>query len=196
MSGLLLAPGDLRREHWRVRPVALSTAQRMVAQYHYARGGSNTAVACFGLFHWTRTFWDDDCYGVTWWLPPTVAAARSVCADHPERVLALSRMVIAPGAPRNAATFLLARSVKALDARWTHLVTYADEWRGHTGGVYKAANWRYVGRTEPEWVYVRDGRMMGPKRGPVTYSHEEMIAAGYVVAGKYAKHKYVLERAS
>jgi len=190
----LLSPGDLRKASWLVRPVALDTAQRMVERYHYAHGGSNTAVACHGLFHRERSFWDADCYGVAWWLPPTRAAAVATHPDNPGGVLALTRLVIHPGAPRNAATFLLARSVKLLDARWDCLVTYADTWRGHTGGIYRAANWTYVGLTDPEWVYVRNGRMMGPKRGPVTLSRAQMEADGFDALGKFAKHKFVLAR--
>lgn len=190
----LLAPGDLRRQHWIVRPVALQTAQRMVTEYHYARGGSNTAVACFGLFHHERTFWETDCYGVTWWIPPTRDAAAATFPDEPEAVLALSRMVIHPGAPRNAATFLLSRSVRLLDARWRCLVTYADTWQGHTGGVYRAANWTYVGLTDPEWVYVLDGRAMSRKRGDHTFNHGDMLAMGFDAVGRFAKHKFVYVR--
>lgn len=191
---LLLPPGDLRREHWIVRPVALQTARRMVKQYHYARGGSNTAVACFGLFHRERVFWDADCYGVTWWLPPIRAAAITVLPDDPDNVLALSRMVIHPGAPRNAATFLLARSVKLLPPRWRALVTYADTWRGHTGGVYRAANWTYVGETQPEPTFILNNRQISRKAGDRTYTLHEMEMRGAEMMGRYSKHKFVLYR--
>ena len=187
----LLPTGDLRKENWTVREISLDIARDLVKRYHYARGGSNTAVACHGLFH--RDY-DDECYGVTWWLPPTRSAAKATYPDDPNGVLSLSRLVIHPGAPRNAATFLLARSVKMLDPRWTCLVTYADTWQGHTGGIYRAANWKYVGLTKPKWVYVRDGRMMGPKRGPKTLSREQMLANGFEALGRFAKHKYVLMR--
>lgn len=191
---LLLAPGDLRREHWLVRPVALQTAQRMVRQYHYAHGGSKTAVACFGLFHYLRSFWDTDCYGITWWIPPTRDAAIATYPANPEAVLSLSRMVIHPGAPRNAATFLLARSVKLLDARWECLVTYADTWQHHTGSVYRAANWRYVGLTDAEQVYVLNGRAMSRKRGDHTFNHQQMLDQGFEAVGRFAKHKFILMR--
>lgn len=192
---LLLAPGDLRREHWIVRPCALETAQRMVRQYHYAGGGSNTAVACFGLFHKSRCFWEMDCYGITWWIPPaSMDAATATYPDDPYAVLALSRLVIHPGAPHNAASFLLARSVKLLDPRWECLVTYADTWQGHTGTIYKASNWHYVGLTDPEWVYTKNGRNRSRRRGDRTLNHQQMIAEGYIPEGRFAKHKFILMR--
>lgn len=191
---LLLPPGNLRKKDWIVRPVALETARRMVEDYHYARGGSNTAVACYGLFHRDRALWDRDCYGVTWWLPAIRKAAISAYPENPNAVLTLSRMVIHPGAPRNAATFLLARSVKMLDPKWECLVTYADTWQGHTGGIYKAANWRYTGTTRPTWAYTKGGRSMGPKRAGKTYSKDEMIALGFEAHGPFVKHRYIFYR--
>jgi hypothetical protein len=190
---ILLTAGNLHREQWIVRRVALETSQCMVERYHYAHGSSKQAVACFGLFHHDRTFWDADCYGVTHWIPPTRTTAAATYSG-PDAVLSLSRMVIHPGAPRNAATFLLAQSIKQLDPRWECLVTYADEWQGHTGNVYKAANWQYIGKTVPEMVYVRNGRMMGRKRGDHTLTHQDMLDRGFEAVGKFAKHKFVYKR--
>ena len=68
------------------------------------------------------------CYGVAWWIPPTRSAAAAWWLD-PDEVLVLSRLVIIPGTPKNAATFLLMRSVKMLDPRWKCLLTYADTWQ-------------------------------------------------------------------
>jgi hypothetical protein len=66
-------------------------------------------------------------------------------------VLCLSRLAILPDVPANACSFLLARSRRLIDDKaWPCLVTYADEWRGHTGAIYRADNWQYEGLTRPE----------------------------------------------
>jgi hypothetical protein len=168
----------------------------MVIQYHYAAGGSKTAVACFGLFRAAEVKqFGAKCYGVTWWIPPTRDAAAATYPGNPNGVLALSRMAIHPDAPRNAASFLLMRSVKQLEARWECLVTYADQWQGHTGAIYRAANWQYIGLTDPEWVYVNtQGRMMGRKRGDHTFRHQQMLDMGFIAKGPYSKHKFVYIR--
>lgn len=75
--------------------------------------------------------------------------------------------------------------------KWPCLVTYADQWQGHTGGIYKATNWQYVGLTKPEAVYVKDGVMTARKAGPKTRTHAEMIAMGAELKGRFAKHKFV-----
>ena len=107
--------------------------------------------------------------------------------------MSLSRLVIVPDAPKNACSFLISRSIKLIDRkRWKCLVTYADEWQGHTGGIYKATNWVYVGKTKPEYVYVKNGRMVSRKAGPKTRTQAEMIDLGYKRYGPYSKHKFVL----
>jgi hypothetical protein len=96
--------------------------------------------------------------------------------------------------PKNGASFLLSRSVRLIRAsgEWDVLTTYADEWQGHLGTMYLAANWEYVGKTKPERVYVKDGRMVARKAGPRTRKHSEMLALGAECVGAHAKHKFRL----
>src|SRR5690606_35196258 len=103
----------------------LIDGQRLVAEYHYARGGSNTAVYMHGLYERET----ERLVGVAWWLPPTRVAAESVNKEEWKRVLSLTRLVILPDQPKNACSFLLSKSVKMIkkDKRFVSLVTYADE---------------------------------------------------------------------
>lgn len=177
----------LRADEWEVKDVPLSTARTLVTLFHYAAGGSNTRVATHGLFRRGS----DECLGVAWWIPPTKTAAFATYPADWQAVLSLSRLVIAPGVPTNAATFLLSRSRKMLPSRWRCLVTYADQWRGHTGAIYKADNWVPAGTTKPERTYVLNGRMIARKAGPKTRTHAEMLALGAEMAGSHAKYKFV-----
>lgn len=182
----------LRARDYTVATVDLATCQRMVAEHHYAQGGPNTAVFRHGLFHV-----DDPmtCLGIAWWLPPTRVAAESVCANW-RAVLTLTRLVVHPAVPQNGASYLLAASVKLIrrDPRWECLVTYADMSQGHTGAIYRAAGWRYVGQTAAEQRWVDPaGRQVSRKAGPKSRTRAEMTALGYVPLGPSRKHKYVLD---
>lgn len=182
----------LRKSDYTVRTVPLTVAQATVEAHHYAGGGSNTATFRHGLFRVGVR----DCLGVAWWIPPTKPAARATWPADWTKVLALSRLVITPGVPKNAATFLLMRSVRMIRERadpWRCLVTYADTWRGHTGHIYKAAGWEELGLTDPEevWVDAR-GRMVARKAGPTTRTRAEMIALGYESKGRHPKWKFRL----
>jgi hypothetical protein len=179
----------LRKSEWAVRPVALAVAQDMVERLHYSAGGSNTAVYVHGLFELARPA---SIRGVAWWIPPTRSAAEATYHVDWEGVLALSRMVIEASVPKNAATFLLARSMRLIDRlRWPCLVTYADEWQGHTGTIYRACNWAYVGMTKPEATFVREGRMLSRKAGNRTKTRDEMAKLGAEMIGRFAKHKFI-----
>ena len=184
--------GDrLKKENWEARVVSLQTAQRITRDYHYARGGSNTRVYTHGLFH-AGDFFEEQCQGITWWIPPTKSAALATYPQNWQGVLSLTRMVILPGVPKNACSFLLSRSMRFIDRdRWPCLVTYADEWQGHSGTIYKATNWTYVGMTKPQATWVKDGRMISRKAGPKTRTKAQMEALGCSILGKYRKHKYV-----
>lgn len=181
----------LRKRDWRVEPVSFDTARRLIEAFHYAGGVSNAAVHVHGLFR-KDSFFEGECVGIAWWLPPIIQAARSSLPENPHGVLALSRLVIAPDVPRNACSFLLSRSRRLIDARrWPCFITYADEWRGHTGAIYRADNWTCMGRTRPERVYVKNGRMIARKAGARTRTHEEMIALGAECVGSFAKRKFM-----
>lgn len=181
----------LKRDDYTVRDVGIDVGRKLCQEHHYARGASNSATYLHGLFRADDIF-EWQCLGVAWWIPPTRSAAE---ATYPERwtgVLNLSRLVIAPEVPSNACTFLLARSRHLIDrAAWPCLVTYADEWRGHKGAIYRADNWDYVGMTRPERVYTIGDRMVSRKAGGHTRTHAEMLALGAVMVGAFAKHKFV-----
>jgi hypothetical protein len=182
----------LRREDYTVDTVSMRTCAEMVAAFHYAQGGPNTAVFRHGLFHV-----DDPmtCLGVAWWLPPTKVAANACWPANWRAVLTLSRLVVHPDVPQNGASFLLAASVKLIrkDPRWECLVTYADEMQGHTGAIYKAANWEQIGRTSQEarWVDA-NGRQVSRKAGPVSRTTQQMLDLGYTIAGRSCKRRFRL----
>jgi hypothetical protein len=181
----------IAKSDWVVRDVSMEIARTLVEQYHYAGGASNTSTYLHGLFP-VGSFWESDCAGVAWWIPPTKSAAFATYPDNWEGVLALSRLVIAPGMPTNSATFLLSHSRRLIDSkRWPCLVTYADQWRGHTGQIYKADNWDYMGMTGAQATYTLNGRMVARKAGPTTRTHVEMLAMGCVFEGRHAKHKFI-----
>lgn len=176
----------LRRDEWTVGDVPIAIGRTLVEQHHYARGAANTRTALHGLYNVAT----GALHGVAWWIPPTRTAANATWPEDWKAVLALSRLVIVPNTPKNAATFLLARSVKMLADCWRCCVTYADTWRGHTGGIYRAAGWEYVGMTKPERVYVIDGRMTARKAGGKTRTHAEMVALGAECVGAFPRHKF------
>lgn len=190
MTAMTESKDRLRRAEWAVEVAPLEAAQKMVRDHHYAKGGSNTAVYVHGLYHKES----EKLFGVAWWLPPTRVAAESVNKHHWKQVLSLTRLVCLPDAPQNAASFLIAGSIKLInaDGRFCSLVTYADEARGHSGAIYRATNWEYVGRTGPypRWECSKTGRQVSPK-STVNRTKSQMEALGHIKTGSFHKHKFV-----
>lgn len=185
------AEAVLRKEDgWSVKTIYLSTALECVKQWHYAKTASNTATARHGLFDP-----NGEVVGACIWIPPTKGAALTVSQEW-QGVLACSRLVCSPACPKNAASFLLGRSIKLLPYRWHTLLTYADSNQGHTGQIYKATNWEYLGPVPAGdvWTHIETGQQRGRKRGPKTMLASEMVAEGYVKNPPGVKHKFVIRR--
>lgn len=190
MATLTSDKPQLRRGDWVVDVLDLAQGQELVRDLHYAKGAANTATFRHGLFR--REEWPLVYAGAALWIPPTRAAAEASTDGDWRRVLSLSRFVLDDSVPRNGASFLLSRSVRLIrqSGMWDVLVTYADEWQGHLGTMYRAAGWEYVGLTKPERVYTLNGRMVARKAGPNTRTHGDMLALGAVCVGSFSKHKF------
>lgn len=181
----------LKRGEWEVRKASLKLARDLVEEYHYAHGSSKTAVYVHGLFKRKGA----ELFGAAIWLPPTRVACESVNKANWTRVLSLSRLAIKPEVPNNGASFLIAGSIRLIkeDGRFASLVTYADESQGHTGAIYRATNWAYVGKTGPylRWEDPFTGRQVA-QQATKTRTVGKMLELGYVKAGRFYKHKFVM----
>jgi len=178
-----------RKSDYAIRPVPHREGARFIAQHHYARGTSNTAVAMHGLFRRDT----GELVGVAHWLPPTKNVGASVCSDW-RGVLALSRLAIAPGEPQNAASLLIGGSIRVLkrDRRWKCLVSYADLGQGHEGRIYRATNWQDCGLTtaRERWVDPKTGKQVA-RKATKDRTHAELERLGFMRAGKSRKRKFV-----
>lgn len=181
---------QLRAEEWEIRSCEQREAVAFIEATHYAMGAPNTSVSRHAL---VRTDDPGRVLGVALWLPPTKPAAVSVEPDNWRGVLALSRLAVAETAPRNAASFLLGRSMSRVDrGRWPTLLTYADTAQGHTGAIYLATNWTRIGEVKGSDAWMNErGERRGRKRGGRNYSAEEMRQAGFVRQPSLPKIKFV-----
>ncbi len=179
----------IKKQDWEIGEVDFKTAQNLIKQHHYARGGSKSFVYLHGLYHIET----GGLAGIVWWLPPTRVACESVNKECWKKVLSLTRMVMVPNAPKSSISFLLSRSVKIIkqEKRFVSLVTYADESQGHTGGCYKAAGWDYVGRTGPYPRWIDSSGKQVAAKATTNRTKAMMEALGHTKQGSFYKHKYV-----
>lgn len=175
---------------YEVRPVPLREGRAFIIEHHYSKGCSNTAVYVHGLFRKG----DATLLGVAQWLPPTRVAAESVNREQWKRVLSLTRLAVHPDVPTNGASFLMGQSIKMIKAegKWMSLVTYADEFMGHNGQIYRATNWQYIGfmKGSPRWED-ENGRQIA-RKSTISRNNAQMRALGYKMVGTFGKHKFVM----
>lgn len=187
----------LRASDYLVIVPSLDQARAFIEQEHYAKGVSAVATYRHGLVAASDP---SVLLGVVWWLPPTRVAAERAVRQHWQggdwrRVLALSRLVIKQGVPKNAAGFLMAQSIRRVrkDGRFLLLLTYADSEQGHTGTVYRATNWQYDGETGAKSVWIdQHGRRVSKKNGRRSRTSAEMHALGHRYAGRHKKKRFYL----
>ena len=177
-----------RRTDYTVTPCTHAEAAAAVVAWHYAKGSSNTAVAVHALRKLDGTL-----VGAALWLPPTRVAAESVSKGW-RNVLALSRLVVAPTEPKNAASLLLGRSIRLLPKRWHTLLTYADSRQGHAGTIYKATNWIDLGAVPGSSAWVTLEGEQVARRATISRTTAEMLALGHVRLPPSTKRKFVFLR--
>lgn len=186
--------GHLRSAGWVVQAVpSHAEAAAFVRAGHYAKGAPNTSTYRHGLYRADMAPMVSDLLGVALWIPPTRSAAEAVAGSDWQGVLACSRLCVAPEVPTNGASFLLGRSMRAIDRdRWPVLVTYADTAQGHTGAIYRATNWTCHGETAGGDLWADEsGRQTSRKHGGRTFTVAEMVAQGYTRLPSLPKVRFV-----
>lgn len=171
---------NLCRRDWLVEKVPHGEAMAAIFHWHYSKSGPNTGQT-FGLFE-RAAYPLAPLSGAALWLPPTKRAAEAVAGDEWRGVLSLSRLAVDPALPRNAASFLLGRSMRLIDRdKWPTLLTYADTRHGHTGAIYLATGWELDARVNSGAYFVHEvtGKQVGRKRGKRNIPVAELRAAGY-----------------
>jgi hypothetical protein len=148
---LFLRGGDMPSasvfdREWRmacdVRPVSKAEADPLIRK-HYLGKWPGVCVLRLGLIC------RDLLLGVcVYSLPPRETIKRYGC-----KVWELARLWIDDAVPRNAETFLIGRSVRYIARHFPDvamLISYADPSQGHSGLIYRAANWTPDGRTDQD----------------------------------------------
>lgn len=137
----------------KIRPIDKKTADLFVTKKHYSRRPS-IFWAGFGLEENGRIT------GVVVYGQPSPSIQKHAFRDRDFRLYELSRLVI-QSKTKNAASFLVGRSLSLLEPKPCAVISYADMAHSHCGIVYQATNWIYTGATTShDKLYVVDGEMV------------------------------------
>jgi hypothetical protein len=108
----------------------------------------------------------------------------------------LARLWAPDGHRHNLLTQAIAVATKELrkvEPNCLALVSYADPDAGHMGGVYRAASWQYLGRTESRTWKTPDGQIIPRRKFHSGRSHinkAEIELLGYVEVRRLGKYRF------
>lgn len=139
-----------------VREISKSIAKVMIEKNHYSHKWTSCKHA-LGIFHTENTpnaFFEgvnEKLIGCIIYGSPVGREAVSSISDNikTNEVLELTRLWIADNYGKNIESYSISQSfrwLKANDANIKVLISYADPEYGHSGGIYRATNWKYQGR--------------------------------------------------
>lgn len=172
---------------WRVEHITFSTARPMIERIHYAhKDGQPCTIQwkhCFGLFRpdTSFSFWNHyELTGVmVYTLPSGPTAGKSYCPEAPDKVLELRRLVCIDDTPKNAESFFISKTLKWLkkNTDTVLILSYADPVQGHTGVIYKASNFKYIGRASVGTMLKVDGKLVHGRSLTVDRPYARVLAA-------------------
>ena len=159
-----------------LRHCSRTVVEDLCARYHAYQGAGKCSTYCFAVFENNRPV------AAFAWQPPPPGAAKAICPEAPQGVLALSRMVAVDRSERRLKHIskpLRRQMLWLLDrTRWPALVTYSDESVGHTGHVYLCSGWEKTLRAQRAVFQTEDGRRASKYANGLSGSRN-LIASGY-----------------
>jgi hypothetical protein len=136
------------------------TVRKFLKKWHYSDYVNIQAKHTFCLFK-NGKFDIPEMIGVCIYTRPAgPSAGQTYYPEAPDRVLELRRLCLIDETPKNAESFFVGRTLRWLrqNTAWEFVISYADEEQGHKGVIYKASNFKYLGKTSPGKKLEVDGK--------------------------------------
>jgi hypothetical protein len=137
-----------------------SSVRKFLKKWHYSDYVNIQAKHTFCLFR-EGNFGIPEMIGVCIYTRPAgPSAGQSYWPDSPDKVLELRRLCLIDDTPKNAESFFVGWSIRWLkkNTDWEFILSYADEEQGHTGVIYRATNFKYLGKTSAGRSLEVDGK--------------------------------------
>ena len=136
------------------------TVRKFLKRWHYSDYVNIQAKHTFCLFR-EGNFGIPEMVGVCIYTRPAgPTAGQSYYPEAPDKVLELRRLCLIDATPKNAESFFVSRTIKWLKGNtdWEFILSYADMEQGHSGVIYRASNFEYLGVTGAGKTLEVDGK--------------------------------------
>ena len=126
-----------------------SAVRKFLKKWHYSDYVNIQAKHTFCMYR-EGIFGLPDLIGVCIYTRPAgPTAGQSYYPEAPDKVLELRRLCLVDDTPKNAESYFVGHTLRWLrnNTDWEFVLSYADEEQGHTGVIYRASNFTYLGKT-------------------------------------------------
>ena len=93
-------------------------------------------------------------------IPSMPNTAKAYNPINPDRCVELRRLVCIDDTPKNAESFFIGKTIRWLKQNTDYevIISFADKEHGHTGVIYRASNFEFIGETGAGRVLMVDGK--------------------------------------
>jgi len=153
--------GHLKVTDFIVEPVERRIISKFIEKHHYSHSTNGVQhIQCFAMFREGKFGFDKEMIGAAMYCYPSMpATAKKYNPINPDRCWELRRFVCIDDTPKNAESYFISKCHK-----WTRqntnievIVSFADLEEGHSGVIYKASNFHYLGQTSGGSKLMVDG---------------------------------------
>lgn len=179
-------------ENYKVEKIPCKQAKEYIIKHHYSHGCHNAPSPCYGLFDGGVLI------GVLMFATPCSENVRASVfgAEHKDWVIELHRLHVLDVTPKNTESWFIARCLELIKKdkpRVKAVISFADTTQGHSGTIYKATNFYYIGKSSPATFYIDcDGRLRHPRQNGVNITKDEAKRKGWQPVKRLAKNRYLI----
>lgn len=152
-----------------------SDIKHIFEKYHYKKSAIGGGISvCFAMLI------DGELVGGSVLGKPRHEGKYKNCID-------IRRMACIDNAPHNSESWFLSQIIRwcATNTDYGYVLSYSDKTVGHNGTIYKAANFKNIGETQPTKYIVWNGKTYHPRSlsidRPYSYSLRDAVNKGEAV---------------
>ena len=150
-------------KNFTVEEVPRKSIVKFIEKHHYSHNVNGVqSLYHYGLFT-EGNFGLPKMIGAMMYAHPSMpATAAKYNPINPDKCLELRRLVCIDDTPKNTESYFIGKTFKLLKQTTDMevVVSFADQHQGHTGVIYKASNFDYLGETSKGRILMVDGKEM------------------------------------
>jgi hypothetical protein len=167
MSNEMNFKAKLNKNQCQIKACKFSDIRHIFEQYHYKKGAMGGGISiCFAMFI------SGELVGGSVMGKPRHEKKYQNCID-------IRRMACLDIAPCNSESWFLSQIIKwcASNTNYNYVLSYSDKTVGHTGTIYKAANFKNIGETTPTKYIEWKGKTYHPRSLSIERPYSHLLRA-------------------